>query len=36
MAVIDAGEVVEEGVLEEGLRVDGVHEDVEGCEGCEG
>ena len=29
MAVVDASEVVEEGVLEEWLRVDGAHDCVE-------
>jgi len=32
VAVVDAREVVEVGVLEEGVGVEGVHEDVEGCE----
>ena len=32
VAVVDAREVVQEGVLEEGEAVDAVHEDVEGCE----
>ena len=34
--VVDAGEVVEVGVREEGGGIDGVHADVEGREGGEG
>ena len=36
MAVVEARDVVEECVLEEGLAVDRVHEQVEGGEGGEG
>ncbi len=36
VAVVDAREVVEVGVLQEGGAVEGVHEGVEGGEGQEG
>ena len=36
MAVVEARDVVEEGVLEERMAVDGVHDEVEGGEGGEG
>lgn len=34
MAVVDAGEVVEVGVGEEGGGVEGVHADIQEGEGC--
>lgn len=36
MAVVDAGEVVKEGVLEEWTGVNGVHKSVEEDEGSDG
>lgn len=36
VAVVEARDMVQEGVVEERLAVDGVHEDVEGGKGAEG